>query len=100
MIDLQEKRLEQLSATLTEDVVFGYGLVGRPDKGGTISITRTKVVPGIWKTSTSKINLNGRLLMFKTINKQKDETRGDFKGISPRHQHCPGLTATWVHKIV
>jgi hypothetical protein len=82
-IDLQEKRLAQLSATLTEQVDFGYGVIGQLKKGGTIEVKRIRVSPGIWKTSSSKININGRIVFFKTISKQQDETESDFKPVAP-----------------
>ncbi len=83
LIDLQEKRLAQLSATLTEQVDFGYGVIGQLKKGGTIEVKRIRLSPGIWKTSSYKINLYGRIVLFKTISKQQDETQSDFKPVAP-----------------
>jgi hypothetical protein len=82
LVDLKEKRLAQVSATLTQQVDFGYGAVGRLNKGGTINITRTRVSPGIWRTISSRIDINGRVVFFKTINKQQDETYSDFKSVA------------------
>jgi hypothetical protein len=83
MVNLEEKRLAQLSATLMQQVDFGFGVIGHLDKGGTINLTRIPLAPGIWKTSSSKTTLTGRLVLFKTINKQQDETHSDFKLIAP-----------------
>jgi hypothetical protein len=83
LIDLQEKRLAQLSATLTEQVDFGYGVIGQLKKGGTIEVKRIRLSPGIWKTSSSKINLNGRIVFFKMISKQQEETQSNFKPVAP-----------------
>ena len=83
LIDLQEKRLAQLSATLTEQVDFGYGVIGQLKKGGTIEVNRTRLSPGTWKTRSSKININGRIVLFKTISKQQDETQSGFKPVAP-----------------
>jgi len=43
-------------ATLEQQVDFGYGVIGRLDKGGSINITRVRVSPGIWKTASFKID--------------------------------------------
>ncbi|RZU43615.1 hypothetical protein BDD14_5294 [Edaphobacter modestus] len=59
LIDLQEKRLAQFSATLTEQVDFGYGVLGQLKKGGTIEVKRIRLSPGIWKTNSSKISVYG-----------------------------------------
>ena len=82
LVDLEEKQLAQVSATLIQPVDFGYGAVGRLNKGGTINITRTRISPGIWRTISSRIDINGRVVFFKTINKQQDETYSDFKSVA------------------
>jgi hypothetical protein len=82
LVDLQEKRLAQLSGMLTQQVDFGLGLIGHLNKGGTIQVTRVRLSPGLWKTSSSRIDLDGRFVLFKTISKQQDETHSDFKPLA------------------
>jgi hypothetical protein len=81
-IDLDEKRLARLSATLTQQVDFGYGIIGHLRKGGTVDVNRIQLAPGIWKTSWFRIEINGRFVFFKTINKQQDEAHSDFKSVA------------------
>jgi len=83
LINLQEKRMAHLAGALRHQVSFGYGLIGHLNKGGTIEISRTRISPGRWKTSSTKINLEGRFMFFKTISKQLDETRFDFEPVAP-----------------
>jgi hypothetical protein len=78
LIDLQEKRLADLSGTLTQQVSVGYGVIGQLKKGGTIEVRRVRLSPGIWKTSSSKIDIRGRIILFKAISKLQDETYSDF----------------------
>jgi hypothetical protein len=82
MVDLQDKCLAQISATLTQQVEFGHGLIGSLKKGGTVEIKRTRLSPGIWKTSLIKLDVNGRIILFKTISEQQDETRTDFQPVA------------------
>ncbi len=82
LIDVHEKRLVQLTGTLTQEVDFGFGLIGHLSKGGTIEVNRIRLSPGVWKTSSSRIDLNGRFVLFKTINKQQDETHSHFKPVA------------------
>jgi hypothetical protein len=83
LIDLDEKRLARLSAKLTQQVDFGYGVIGHLRKGGTVDVNRIRLAPGIWKTSSFRIDINGRFVFFKTLNKQQDEAHSDFKSVAP-----------------
>jgi hypothetical protein len=83
LIDRDEKRLARLSATLTQQVDFGYGVIGHLRKGGTVDVNRIRLAPGIWKTSSFRIDINGRFVFFKTLNKQQDEAHSDFKSVAP-----------------
>ena len=82
LIDSQQKRLAKLSGQLINRVEFGYGLLGHIDNGGTIEIGRIQVAPSQWKTALINIQLSGRLVFFKTIDKQEYETRSDFRAVS------------------
>jgi hypothetical protein len=83
LIDLQEKRLAQIAATLTQQVEFGHGLIGSLRKGGTIEVKRARLSPGIWKTSSTRMDINGRIVLFKIISKRQDETQSDFTPEAP-----------------
>jgi hypothetical protein len=81
-VDPKKKRLAQFSATLIQKVDFGYGAVGSLNQGGTINVTRLQVSPRIWKTSSFRIDINGRFALFKTISKQQDEVHSNFKSVA------------------
>lgn len=81
LIDPQQKRIAKLSGQLTGLVQFGYGLLGHIDNGGTIEIGRVQVGPSQWKTALIRIQLSGRLILFKSISKQEYETRSDFLAV-------------------
>jgi hypothetical protein len=83
LIDLDEKRIAHFSGILTQQVDFGFGVIGQLKKGGTVEVNRIKLSPGIWKTHSSKIDINGRIVLFKTISKQQNETHSDFKRVDP-----------------
>ena len=83
LIDLDEKRMARFSGTLTQQVDFGFGVIGQLKKGGTVEVSRIRLSPGIWKTNSSKIDINGRIVLFKTISKQQDETHSEFTRVAP-----------------
>jgi hypothetical protein len=92
-IDLHEKRIARLSGALGSRVEFGYGLIGHVKQGGTTEITRVHLSPGVWKTSGEKIDLDGRFVMLKTINKHQDETRTGFEPVAPNTTFAQALDA-------
>jgi hypothetical protein len=82
-IDLHDKQIARISATLAQRVEFGLGLLGRVDRGGTVNIARTRLSEGVWQVSMEKIDLSGRMAIFKSLNRHKDEQRSDFKPVAP-----------------
>jgi len=82
-IDLLDKRIARLSGSLGTRAEFGYGVIGHVEQGGTTDITRVHLSPGVWKTSAEKIDIDGRFVLLKTINKHQDESRTDFEPVAP-----------------
>jgi hypothetical protein len=82
-IDLHDKRIARLSGSLGTTVEFGYGVIGHVERGGTTEITRVHLSPGVWKTSAEKIDIDGRFVVLKTINKHQDESRTGFEPVAP-----------------
>jgi hypothetical protein len=82
-VDLQEKRIALLSGSLGTRVVFGYGVIGHVEQGGSTEITRVRLSPQVWKTSAEKIDIDGRFVMLKTINKHQNESRSGFEPVAP-----------------
>ncbi len=82
-VDLHDKRIARLSGSLASGVEFGYGVIGHVQQGGTTEITRVHLSEGIWKTSAEKIDINGRFVLLKSINKHQDESRTGFEPVAP-----------------
>src|SRR5258708_11338564 len=82
-VDLHDKRIARLSGSLASGVEFGYGVIGHVQQGGTTEITRIHLSEGIWKTSAEKIDINGRFVLLKSINKHQDESRTRFELVAP-----------------
>lgn len=80
-IDSQSKRLVALKGRLIERVEFGYGLLGHINEGGTFAIHRQRVSPTHSKTDLIDIHVSGRVLLFKTVNKEQNEVRSGFRAV-------------------
>lgn len=66
-IEKSAERLVRLNAHLIEDVDFGWGIVGRLDKGGTVFLEQAQIAPGDWELTRMRLNLTGKVLLVKQI---------------------------------
>jgi hypothetical protein len=78
VVNTKQKRIQQLKGKLTRDVNFGYGLLGKLQKGGTFEIERQQVAPGVWNITATHIHIQGHALIFKSIGEQQDEMTSHY----------------------
>jgi len=91
-IQPQQKRLVKLDAHIFAEVDFGFGLLGRIDKGGNFQIGREQVGRTRWKTVLVDVHISGRMVLFKTISKDQHVVRSDFRPV-PSSLGVPGAVA-------
>jgi hypothetical protein len=82
----------KLDAHIFAEVDFGFGLLGRIDKGGTFQIGREQVGRTRWKTVLVDVHISGRMVLFKTISKDQHVVRSDFRPV-PSNLGVPGAVA-------
>src|SRR5579864_4796268 len=63
-IDRASVRLVMIEGHLTEDVKFGWGLLGHLDKGGTFKVIQQKVSDNHWDQVFLDVNMTGRAVIF------------------------------------
>jgi hypothetical protein len=78
-IQPQHKRLVKIDAHILNEIDFGYGLFGRIEKGGRFQIAREPVSESRWKTSMLNVHISGRVVFFKSINRDQDVKRSAFR---------------------
>jgi len=83
LIDAKQTRLEKLSGTLASDVDFGFGILGKLEKGGTFEVTQSEVAAGDWEVTSLDVHISGRALFFHTIGEQQHEVKNQFKPVPP-----------------
>ncbi len=81
-IQPQLKRLVKIDAHIMTEIDFGYGLLGRIEKGGSFQIVRQQVAENRWKTSVLDVHISGRVIFFKSISKDQREARSGFQPVS------------------
>lgn len=78
VVDEQSMRLKKLAGHLDHEVVFGWGILGRINAGGTFSIERRDVGNGSWQIIQTHVHISGHALFFKSIGDQEDEVTSDY----------------------
>lgn len=83
-IDQREERIVKLDSHLISDVNFGWGILGRLYKGGSILVEQKDVGEGHWEGTHMKLNLHGKALMIKSLSYETTEDSTDFEPVSPQ----------------
>lgn len=80
-IEQSQERLVRLSAHLTEDVDFGWGIVGRLNQGGTILLEQAEFPDADWELSRMNLNLTGKILMVKSVSFRMTEEMAGYSRV-------------------
>jgi hypothetical protein len=81
LIDPKAMRIAKIDGTLVKDVNFGWGILGKLDKGGKFVIEQRDVGGGHWEQIREKLQFTGRILMLKSLDISSDETMTDFREV-------------------
>jgi hypothetical protein len=80
-IDQAQERLTRLDAHVIANVDFGWGILGKLDKGGTIQLEQSDIGNHDWELTSMKLNLKGKALMLKSLNIQLTEQATHFSQV-------------------
>jgi hypothetical protein len=83
VIDETAMRLAKVDGTLFKDVNFGWGILGRLYKGGLFLVEKSEITPTHWDTTHTVLHFDGKVLIFKSLHIDEDETDWDFKPVPP-----------------
>ena len=75
----------------SEDVTFGWGIIGRLDKGGHFVVQQADVGDGSWDITEMKLNITGKILLIKTISMVSDEVFSDFRRVPDNTTFAQGV---------
>lgn len=75
-VDPEAQRVVHLEGHLRHDVTYGWGIIGRLNKGGWIAIDQAPVGEGRWRTVRLQLAMTGRILFvtktYDTVEEQSD----------------------------
>ncbi len=78
-IDARQKRIVNFDARLFRPVSFGLGILGYLDKGGTIRIQQSEVVPSVWSLTKMDLSISGRALLVKPLQFDVQEIATEYR---------------------
>ena len=75
-IDATHERVVRLEGRLQQDVDIGWGILGRLNKGGWLTIEQADVGGGLWRITRFQMDMNGRVFFkTKSFNTTEDESQ-------------------------
>ena len=77
-IDPSQQRITKIDSHLIDDVDFGWGMIGRLHKGGTVVIEQSEVSKSQWAVTSLKLDLTGRALLVKSLSIRMTEEESNF----------------------
>jgi hypothetical protein len=83
VVNTKQQRIKSLKGTLTQDVDFGGGLLGKLEKGGTFDVQRQQIGPKVWEITATHIHIHGHALIFKSISEEQDEETSHYRPTPP-----------------
>lgn len=81
-IDKNQERMTRLDAHLITDVDFGWGIIGRLNKGGVLVLEQADIGGHRWETTYMRLSITGKALMFKALRFDLTDNMTDFQAVS------------------
>lgn len=63
-IDERAREVAKIDATAIDDLSFGYGVLGRLNKGAAVTVRQQPIEEGLWLPVSIRFNGEGRALLF------------------------------------
>jgi hypothetical protein len=81
IVDRKAMRIAKIDGTLFKDVDFGWGILGKLDKGGKFIIVQRDVGGGDWEEVQETLQFSGKILLIKSLTIWSTETMTDFRPV-------------------
>ena len=80
-IDPKALRIAKMEGTLFREVDFGWGVLGRLEKGGHFTVAQADVGNGHWDFTRMELKFSGTVLMLKSLHIDQTETEWEFRPV-------------------
>ncbi len=78
LVDAERHRIAKVEGTVFKDVNFGWGFLGRLEKGGHFLLAQSDVGDGTWQITRMTLSFAGKMFLFKSFSMVSDEVLSDF----------------------
>jgi hypothetical protein len=78
LIDKDKRRIAKIDGTLEKEVGFGWGILGRLNKGGRFVVQQGTMNTGMWQVTRMDLDFTGKILLFKKLAIKSTQTFSDF----------------------
>jgi hypothetical protein len=82
-VDKEKQRLTKIDAHLVSDVNFGWGVIGKLYKGGSILVENANVGMDHWEAVLLQLKLQGKILLVKNEDFSTTERSTNFRPVPP-----------------
>jgi hypothetical protein len=82
-IDVAQERLTRLEGHFIAEVNFGFGIIGKLNRGGSVLLEQTDVGGQDWELTRLTLHVTGKALMVKPLSFQINEEANHFTPVSP-----------------
>lgn len=91
LIDTSQCRIAKIDGSLFKEVEFGWGILGRLDKGGKFMVQQADVGDGHWEVTRMELNVDGKVVMLKNLVIRSNEVFSDFQEVPSNLTYSQGL---------
>ena len=91
LIDAAHQRLARIDGTLFKDATYGWGFLGRVDKGGHFVVEQADLGDGSWGITRMDLKFNGKILVVRNFGIISNEVFSDFHRVSPDLTFAQGV---------
>src|SRR5215471_12981316 len=81
LIDAPHHRMALIDGKLFKDVGFGWGILGRLDRGGRFVVQQRQLDSQRWEISRMALSLTGKILLFKRFTYIETQVFSDYKPV-------------------
>jgi len=90
-IDQAQERMTRIDAHFIADVDFGFGILGKVNKGGTALLEQADVGGNDWELTSLKLNVTGKALVLKSLSFQITEEASHFSPVAPNLNYTQAI---------
>jgi hypothetical protein len=91
LIDANRYRIAEIDGTLFKQVEFGWGILGHLDRGGHFLVDQGDIGDDVWDVTRMVLNFGGKIMMFKTLHIESNETYSDFRQVPKNLSFAEGV---------